>query len=204
MTAALLTLAQWTSPAFPLGAFAYSGGLETALASGRVASEADVSAWVLAGLEAGAGWSDAVVLAEALRGGAPAELADLCAALAPGAERWAETRDQGAAFAATLGRAPGPLPVVFGAAARDLGLPPETVIAFYLQSLAAAQVSVAVRTMPLGQVAGQRVLTTLGPRIAALAEAAAKTPLHALGTATLAADLAGLLHETLDVRLYRS
>lgn len=215
-TAAHLALAQWLSPAFPVSAYAYSHGLETEIAAGRVTGGAELGDWIATVMEAGAGRTDALLLCAALRPGADlAALADLARALAGAAERWEETRAQGAAFAETRAAmgatAPAePYPVALGRAARDLGLPAETVAALYLQGFAAALVSVAVRFVPLGQAEGQRALAALAPRIAAVAAAAAAVPegeaalLAALGQAAFGADLAAMAHETQEVRLFRS
>ena len=174
--AARLTLARWLSPAFPLGSFAYSHGLEAAMAEGRVATAAEVGDWVSDVLRFGSGWIDAVVLAAALRPGADhAELSDLARAMAASRERWQETSDQGAAFVRTVNALTGqslasvPLPVAVGRAASGLGLPPEEVVALYLNAFATALVQAAVRFIPLGQTEGQAVLARLGGDIAAVA-----------------------------------
>jgi hypothetical protein len=97
-----LTLAQWLSPAFPVSSYAYSHGLEAAIASGAVADGAGAATWIATVIEAGSGRTDAILLAAALRDGADLDaLSDIARALAGSAERWEETRAQGAAFAAT-------------------------------------------------------------------------------------------------------
>lgn len=207
---ALLRLSQWLSPAFPLGAYAYSHGLETAVARGEVACAAALRDWVADVLEHGSGLVDAALLCAALRGEDAAALADLAAALAASAERWRETAEQGRALAETLramGEAdlpPGPLPVVLGLAARPLGLPPERVAALFLQGFAASLVSAGVRLVPLGQAAGQAVVAGLRPLALDLARRAARTAPEDAATAAFGADLAAMAHETLDVRIFRS
>lgn len=208
---ALLSLMQWLSPAFPTGGFAWSHGLEQAVAVGDLASGTDVAAWIDDILAHGAGWSDAVLLAAALRPGADlAALTDTARALSASAERLAETVEQGTAFAAARSAMTGakspprPLPLAFAGAAMDLGLPPATLIAAFLHAFAANLVSAAVRFVPLGQAEGQRILAGLHPRIAALAGAAARSTLDDLGSAAFRADIASMRHETLDVRIFRS
>jgi len=122
-TADLLTLTQWLSPAYPVGAFAWSHGLEAAIAGGDVSDAPGLDTWLRAVLAHGAGWTDAVLLAQAHAGQTPlADLAALAAALAPSRERRAETMEQGAAFARTTGAltgdalAPMAYPVAVGAA----------------------------------------------------------------------------------------
>jgi urease accessory protein len=137
-----LSLIQWLSPAFPTGGFAYSHGLEQAMA--RVC--AMPRRWPIGSVACaarGGGWTDAVILSLTLRGEDADELADLARAMAGSAERLAETMDQGRAFAATVaaltGRdmPPRPLPVAVGVAARGLALPADEVIAHYLHGFAA-------------------------------------------------------------------
>lgn len=207
----LLALVQYLSPAFPTGGFAYSHGLEQVIADGVVQDAASLEAWLSGILRHGAGWQDAVLLALTLREGAdPAALAQLARALAPSSERLAETEEQGAALARTVaaltGRtvAPAPLPVALGQAAAPLGLPPAQVIALYLHAFASNLVSVATRAVPLGQTEAQAVLARLHPLCETLAEQAATAREGDLGGAALAADLAAMQHETLDVRLWKT
>ena len=83
--AALMTLVQWLSPAFPVGAFAYSHGLEWAIAAGDVRDAGSLHTWLDAVLQHGAGRSDAILLAHALRPYADAAaLSDLALALSEG------------------------------------------------------------------------------------------------------------------------
>lgn len=209
--AGLLSLVQWLSPAFPTGGFAYSHGLECVIAAGEVQRAADLEAWLSGILPHGAGWQDAVLLAHALKPGADLEvLCDLARALAPSAERLSETLEQGAAFARATAALTGrdlparPLPVAVGQAAAGLGLPPGQVIALYLHAFTANLVSAAVRFVPLGQTEGQAVLAALHPAIEAIAARAMGATLDDITTATLAADLAAMRHETMDVRIFKT
>lgn len=209
MTADLLRLMQWLSPAFPTGAFAYSHGLEAVISDGEVTNAGSAQDWLSDILQFGAGWQDSVLLACALRDADLAVLAAYARALCTSRERLAETLDQGTAFArgvAALGVTveAAPLPVALGQAARGLALPPEQVIALYLHSFAANLVSVAVRFVPLGQSDGQRILAALHPLILDLADRAAGASLTDLTTATFRADLAAMRHETMDIRIYRT
>lgn len=208
---ALLTLVQWLSPAFPVGGFAYSHGLEWAVAAGELRDAAAVRSWLGDVLSQGAGRTDAILLAHALRPDADhAALAALARALAPSAERQRETDEQGAAFAraaaALTGRAvdPAPLPVALGQAAAPLGLPVAQVVALALHAFAANVTAAATRFVPLGQTEAQALLAALHPLILRLADAAAAAPLEAIGSASLRADLASMRHETLDVRIFRT
>ena len=210
MTAYLLQLVQWLSPAFPTGAFAYSHGLEAVIAVDEVTDAASAQDWLSDILRFGAGWQDAVLLACALRPNTDhAALAAYASALCASRERLAETLDQGTAFArgmAALGitAAPAPLPVVLGLAAQRLDLPAAQIIALYLHSFAANLVSGAVRFVPLGQSDGQRILAALHADVLDLATRAATASLDDLTTSALRADLAAMRHETMDIRIYRT
>jgi urease accessory protein len=209
--AALLTLVQWLSPAFPVGSFAYSHGLEEAVAEGHVRSAADLRDWLGDVLERGAGRGDAILLVHALKPGADqVALAALARALATSRERLVETEAQGAALLATTnaltGTAHGPMPypVALGAAAAPLGLPAQRVAALYLQAFATALTQAGVRFIPLGQTEGQGVLAALSPLILLIAEEAALAPLDAIGSSATGADLAAMRHETMETRIFRT
>ena len=96
-----LILTQWLSPAYPVGAFAWSHGLERAINRGDVRNAADFSDWLTTVLEQGAGRSDAILLCAAHATQDVEAFADLAAALAPSEERRMEIMQQGHAFAAT-------------------------------------------------------------------------------------------------------
>lgn len=215
-TEAALTLLRWLSPAFPVGGFAYSHGLEWAVEAGAVRDEATLRDWVAALLADGSGWTDAVLLAEGWRAADDpprfAAAAALAAALAPSAERRMETLLQGAAFARTLGLLDGAepeeaevaLPLALGRAAGRAGLPLPLVLPAFLQAFAAALVSAAVRLVPLGQTAGQRVLLALLPDLRAAGLRAEAAALDDLGGAAMLSDIASFRHETQHTRLFRS
>ena len=209
--AALLTLVQWLSPAFPTGSFAYSHGLEAAITLGDITSPAEVETWIADVLGHGTGQSDAILLAHALRPGADHdELSALARALCATSERLQETCELGAALTLATNalngtdHAPAPLPVALGRAAAPLALPAAQVLALYLQSFATTLTLAAVRFLPMGQTEGQRILAALHPLILHLADNAAAAPLTAIGSAAIRADVASARHETLDVRIFRT
>lgn len=179
---------------------------------GDVADAAGLQIWVEDIVRFGAGRADAVLLVHARAPQADHEaLSDLARALAPSAERLGEMVDQGATFvaqiAAITGRRPPcamPLPVAAGWATAPLGLSDQTVAGFWLQSLAAQLISAAVRFVPLGQTAGQTVLARLGPTIAAGAQHAAQATLEDIATSVPRADIASMLHEVLQPRIFRT
>jgi urease accessory protein len=207
---ALLTLAAWLSPGYPTGAFAWSHGLEQAVALDEVRDAASLRHWLAALIAHGAGRSDVVLLARAWRDPEDPEPAQLARALQPSAERRRESEAQGAAFARTTGAVrghsgePAPYPVALGRAASREGLPLRETAALYLHAFGANLVSAAVRLVPLGQTEGQAVLADLAPLCLAVADAAIEADPEDLGGACLRADLAAMLHETQETRLFRS
>ncbi|MEY9828818.1 hypothetical protein ABIA25_000633 [Sinorhizobium fredii] len=110
---ALLRLVTWLSPAFPVGAYSYSGGLEQAVHDGLVTNADDLRLWLDTLMNHGPLWNDALLLAESFRGHAdPARLqavAELAEALAGSRERHMETMLLGEAFLAAAGHWPHPV-----------------------------------------------------------------------------------------------
>lgn len=220
-----LLLATWLSAAFPIGAFSYSHGLETAIAQGRLRTAEDVESWIAALLTDGSGWGDAVLLAEAWRAAGSGDLgrirraAELGVAMSPSAERQLETTALGEAFRkavlagwpspalchtlAAAGDAP-PYPVAVGICAAAHELPLSDTLALSLNAFVSTLVSVSVRFAPLGQTAGLRIHAALQPLVVATAARAALSTLDDLGSAAILSDIASMRHETLYSRIYRS
>lgn len=202
-----LTLHQLFSPAFPVGAFAWSHGAETAICEGRLQTAAQVEDWLRDLLEHGAGWSDAVLMAQAARG---ADVAELAAALAPSAARRRETLEQGAAFASTVRQVWGlsvsdaAYPVVVGGSVKALALPLEPALRLYLQSFAANITSACVRLIPLGQTDGQRITAALAPLCDDVARRAMTADLEDVGGFAPMIDIMGQRHAGLYARVFRS
>ena len=212
----LLRLLTWLSPAFPVGSFGYSHGLETAIREGQVTDADTLSAWIAGLIEHGGGWTDAVLFKAAWDAStardavALAEVVVLAEALSPSLERRRETLAQGEAFLIAA-RAWGPplagavaYPVAVGAVAAAAGLPLESALAAWLHAFAANLISVAVRVVPLGQTDGVAVIAELEPIILATAARAAASSLDDLGSSALLSDIAAMRHETLDGRLFAS
>ncbi|MEM8537393.1 MAG: urease accessory UreF family protein [Pseudomonadota bacterium] len=206
----LLTLTQWLSPSYPVGAFAWSHGLESAIGRGTVTTPADLSEWLHDVLTVGAGRSDAILLCAAYDSDDPADLAELAAALSPSRERRMETLQQGAAFAAVtrdvwgLDLAEMAYPVAVGRAAKMRNLPVLPVAQVWLQSFASNLAQAALRLMPLGQTAAARIIADLTPAILKTATEAQSATLDDLGTAAVAVDIAAMQHVNLPSRIFRS
>lgn len=216
----------WLSPAFPVGAFTYSHGLEWAVEDGTVTTAAALTAWLSDILRHGAGRSDAILLAHAFRAAVEGraedlqEIAELAYALQPSRERRLESGAQGRAFvtaiadtwgaptlvdlAGNLAQTPVAYPVAVGIAAADHRLPLADTVEAYLTAFAANLVSAAVRAVPLGQTEGQRTIRDLTPVVSAVADEALNASLDEVGGAALRADIASMAHETQYTRLFRS
>lgn len=217
-TQSLIRLITWMSPAFPVGAFSYSGGLEQAVADGLVVDADGLRQWLMSWAEYGSGWNDAVLLAEAYRAFDDtqrlAEVRDLAEALAGSQERHMETMLQGEAFLTAAAHWPQPVleqlgpraayPVAVGAIAGAHATGLEPALAAYLHGALSNLVSVAIRCGVMGQQGGVSILAALEPLISETAARAGASSLDDLGSATLVADIAALRHETMYSRLFRS
>lgn len=216
-TDALLRLVAWLSPAFPVGAFAYSHGLESAIEEGRVKTAADLGAWIADLLEHGSPRADAVFFVHAWRAAregdeaAVADIADRAAAMRGTGELALEATQQGASFASAVSRAWPDLasgacmyPIAVGTAAARAGIPLEDALVAYLHAFAANLVSAAVRAIPLGQSDGLAALASLESVIEGARDAALTRELDDAGAAAPALDILSFRHETQYTRLFRS
>jgi urease accessory protein len=215
----------WLSPAYPVGAFSYSSGIEWAVEAGDVRDADTLKSWLAVMMADGGGHCDAILFAHAHRAAAASDetalfgVAELAAAFAPTKERHLETTAQGNAFVeatraawpcAALDRlkaiwdGPVAYPVAVAVAAAGHGIALAPALPAYLQAVAANWVSAGVRLVPLGQTDGLRVLAALEPVVAATAQRALASSLDDLGSAAIRADLASARHETQYTRLFRS
>jgi urease accessory protein len=223
--AALYRLMTWLSPAFPVGAFSYSSGIEWAVEAGDIVDAASLRGWLASMLAEGSGFCDGVFLAQAHRAASAGDaaglrdVAELAAAFVPSRERQLETSAQGRAFI-DIARAAWncggldrmvahcdgvivyPVAVGLVSAAHEIPLAP-TLHAFF-HALTSNWISAGARLVPLGQTDSQRVLALLESVVAATAKRALAASLDDLGGATFRADLASLRHETQYTRLFRS
>ena len=207
----LLLLLNWMSPAFPIGSFAYSHGLETAIVESEITTQHEVEFWIADLITQGSGWNDAVLFAQCWNGDA-SELNELALSMASSSERYLETTQLGRSFAIAASvftnvKFPdGDLayPIAAGMACKSMGVDQDSALLAFLQGFAAAQVSVAVRLVPLGQTAGLHVLKNLMPIISETANRATIATLDDLGSCTLLADIAAMNHEHLQPRIFRT
>lgn len=213
-------LLAWLSPAFPIGGFAYSQGLETAVAQGWVEGAAGLEDWLGHVVMHGALRNDLIVMACVLRdpdGAAITEIAELASALQPTAERAHEALDQGRSFRAAYDagwtetgeaavfwpeRTTFPVALAMAARARNIDAP--ATLEAYAIAFSSNLLSAAMRLGVIGQFGAQALLARLLPRLRTQCRIAANATLDDLGGAAFGADLASMLHETQDTRLFRS
>jgi urease accessory protein len=223
--AVLYRLMTWLSPAFPVGAFSYSSGIEWAVEAGDIVDVATLQDWLASMLADGPGFCDGVFLAHAHRAAASSgdavlrEVAELAAAFAPSRERHLETAAQGRAFI-EIARAAwncdglecmvaacgGSIvyPVAVGIVSAAHAIPLTSTLHAFLHAVTSNWISAGARLIPLGQTDSQRALAALEPVVVATGKRALGASLDDLGSATFRADLASMRHETQYTRLFRS
>jgi urease accessory protein len=222
----LYRLLAWLSPAYPVGAFSYSHGVETAVEEGFITDRVSLIAWLESVLERGTGLVDGALFAAAWRavdaGDWPTfdAVAERAAAWRGTSEMALESRQQGGSFLSITRTAwPHPaldtghercggelaLPVAVALAAAAHGIALGAALGGYLHAFTANLISAAVRAVPLGQTDGQLALAALESAVQRTAEAAvAAASLDEIGTATPLLDWCSLRHETQYTRLFRS
>lgn len=224
-TGALYRLMTWLSPAYPVGAFSYSSGIEWAVETGDIKDTATLRRWLEVVLTSGAGLNDGIFFSHTHRAVtcgdnvALGESAELAAAFAPTRERYVETTTLGRAFLEvtraawpcsaldTLQRLwPGPVayPIAVGVACAGHAIPLVPALHAFLTAMTANWISAGVRLIPLGHTESQRLLQAIEPAVTATAARALAARLDDLGSAAFRADLACARHETQYTRLFRS
>lgn len=210
-TDAVLTLTQWLSPAFPVGAFTYSHGLEAAFEAGWIKDAAGLETWLTDLLTLGSAHADAHFVAAAYHAKMPlAEVDRAARAFAPCRERLLEAEAQGRAFCDVVGHvwdadlAGLTYPVALGRAVAIEGLPLELSLTLYLQAFVSNLVSAAQRLGPIGQTEAQRVIRTLGPICEETAREAADGELTHIASSSFLSDIAAMKHETQRSRIFRT
>ena len=204
----LVRLLQLASPALPVGAYSYSQGLEAAIEAKLVFDASTAEAWIADVLELSVARMEAQVL-RAQIGSPTQERNDFFVATRETAEMRAETLQMGQSLSRLLGDLGIPVPIqnpafptAFAIAVRHWHVEPREAVVAYLWSWLENQVMAAVKAVPLGQTAGQKILLALGERL----EALATLELPEANWTNLAPGLAHLSaqHETQYSRLFRS
>jgi urease accessory protein len=215
----------WFSPAFPVGGYAYSHGIEAAVEAGLVTGGANLAGWISDIIRLGTGRNDAIIIGEAWRIARDAasgvrlrDLSDLALALGQSAERRLESAQQGTSFLGLIRRAwPHPrlaplwpegeeiaYPVAVGLAGGLHDQPVVPLAASYLQAFSGNLLAAGIRLSVIGQSEAQARLAELQPDILEMARLAETAKLDDLGGAAFTADLMAMRHETQQGRLFRS
>lgn len=223
MSTDLYRLLTWLSPSFPVGAYAFSHGLETAVALGEVHDELSTRRWIADILTHGDGKADLVFLSAAWSAGrdpdALKKVHELALAFQPSSEIRLETTAQGAAFLkvvasawpwrcseaiAAIMQGEVAYPVAVGAVARAHGVARDAILLGYGHAFVANLVSAAVRLIPLGQTDGQKMTAILQSDVEQAAREAPDTALDDVSSSCVLADILSMQHETQYTRLFRS
>jgi urease accessory protein len=218
--AALLHLLQFASPALPIGGYSYSQGLETAIDTGLVTDATSAREWIAGYLrDVIAVWDAPLLwrLLKAFDAGDDTEVAlwsERFIASRDSAEFRAETiqmgysltklvAELGVADVSKLG-AEVSLPTAFACAVCALGIPHREALLAMLFSWAENQVLVCVKSVPLGQVAGQRLLLSLAPDLELAAQRACSLDDADMSNWAPGLSILSMRHEVQHGRLYRS
>jgi len=206
----LITVMQWLSPAFPIGGFAYSHGLEWAINKGYVSNREELQKWVSDLLEYGSLKNDAILIKLVLKGSDPKEINEIAMALCPANERLSETQLQGSAFCKIMREVWSleiddlTLPIALALAAKNESIDQNLVVPAYLHSFCSNLISVAMRLIPIGQTDGQKTLRELSPLISDSVRSVAKSDKDDLGSACFLSDVSAMQHEYLQPRVFKT
>ena len=223
---ALVRLMQLVSPALPVGAYTYSQGLEWAVESGRIRNETSAGEWIGDLMQHCIGRFEAPLVAALMQhwaSGNTKEIARLNAdflASRESAELRAETAQMGFSLNRLLNDLGVPVlttlrtqlaglpeiafPTVWSGLAAAWRIEPYDAVCGYLWAWAENQVLAGLKAVPLGQAAGQRLLSQLGETVPAIAEAALTLPEEEWSNLTPAFALCCARHETQYSRVFRS
>lgn len=209
----LARLLQLASPALPVGAFSYSGGLEAAVEAGLVTDRASAERWIGDVLEFAVARMDAPLLLQMMRERDRLQaLNELCLAGRETAELRAETVQMGFSLLRLLedldpaknGLPEAGFTAAFALAACRWEIDPESALVAYLWSWLENQVMAAVKSVPLGQTDAQRMLLTLGEKLTAVARKASTVKEHEIENFAPGLAMLSSAHETQYSRLFRS
>jgi urease accessory protein len=225
---ALLRLQSWLSPAFPVGSYSYSHGIEWAVEARHIHDRESLVDWLEADLRYGSGRNEAIFFSEASRCTIDNDreklfaVAELAAVFRGTSEFALESSQQAASCLRTLrqvwpdraldwlserlsehGISP-VLAVVLGVRSASHAIPVSVALPAFLQSYLANLVTAGVRLIPLGQTDGQLAIAELEEAVLAAGIQARKFGINDLGSAAFMVDLASMSHETQYTRLFRS
>lgn len=219
---ATLSLLRFSSPALPIGGYAYSRGLEQAVHAGDVHDEPSAQSWILGLMAHSVARLDAPLFlrlhaAFGADDGARAEALNAWLyASRESAELRLEETQMGAALARLLvslgvtsaqpwaARHDACYATLYALASVHHGVPRDAALLGYLWALTESQTSAAVRLVPLGQTSGQRLLSAAVALLPDCARQAASIADTEIGATAPAFAIASALHETQYTRLFRS
>jgi urease accessory protein len=201
-------LLSWFSPAFPIGSYNFSHGIEAAIEMNFINNANNLKTWICHIITFGSGKTDCILLTNAYKDQNVNELAfSLCSSK----ERWIETKQLGKAFCKNIKENWGyniennlAYPVAVGVAGLHFKIPLEQLLVTYLQNFVANLVNIGVKHIPLGQSAGQKILIELIPIIKDQALLYKKCEINDIGNSSFISDLASMYHETLKNRIYQT
>jgi urease accessory protein len=212
-----MRLWQLISPTLPIGAYSYSQALEWVIDSGELRDEHDVREWIAGLLEHGIARLDIPILIRVRHAWAVRDAAAVrrwsrdLVAMRETSELRHEDLGMGGALAQLLVSLGVELPErtlpfasAFAVASVEWSIPPEDACAGYVWAWCEAQVAAAVKLVPLGHTAGQRVLLALGDRIAAAVAVGIACADDEIGSTLPGFAIASARHETQYTRLFRS
>ena len=205
-----MTVMQWMSPAFPIGAFAYSHGLEWAIDKDHVSNGEKLQKWITDLLEYGSLRTDAIFISLILRGHDVRKMNELSMALCPAGERLLETKLQGSAFAKVIedvwqqdiGELS--LPIAVALAAKNQSIEQDLILPAYLHAFCSNLISAAIRLIPIGQTEGQRIMLELYTTISDLVQTVSESEIDDLNSACFFSDVSAMEHEYLQPRIFKT
>ena len=205
-----MTVMQWMSPAFPIGAFAYSHGLEWAIDKDHVSNGEKLQKWITDLLEYGSLRTDAIFISLILRGHDVRKMNELSMALCPAGERLLETKLHGSAFAKVIEDVwqqdicELSLPIAVALAAKNQSIEQDLILPAYLHAFCSNLISAAIRLIPIGQTEGQRIMLELYTTISDLVQTASESEIDDLNSACFFSDVSAMEHEYLQPRIFKT
>ena len=198
----------WLSPACPIGAFAYSQGLEAAVEDGLVTDISSLKVWLNASLSHGAIKNDSVFLAAAFNSKSLNELknlTDLYFAFCLSSSRYQESKNIGRAFSKLVKlKNEYALPISLGKVSKDYGIKLDNLIPLFMHAALQNQISAAQRLISLGQSDAFKLLTSLFALIGEIAQEVRTGELDNLTSTSFIAEIEAMRHETLNTRIFAS
>ena len=202
----------WLSSSFPIGAFAYSHGLEFEISVGNISRSNDLYYWLSDILQYGSIWNDLILFCESYKANENTlnHLSEIAKAFAQSKERYNETIEMGKAFSKIISSIkrsdfqPMPLPIIVGYISKLETISLDYILPLYAHSFISNLICVSMRLLPLCQTEAQKLLFTFFPVIDEVSKEALNSNIDDMRNKCVISDLASMKHETLKVRLFKS